>query len=96
MNKADKAFIEEMVRELDCSIKKWVELEKRLTLKLGKERTEELSELWLNELVDEEADEFKRSMDYLDKKLIWVWANLQRTHRYRAEAGQTYMKLNIV
>ena len=96
MDKADKEFIEKMVRELDASIEKLVEQQKSLMNKLGEERADELSELWLEQLSAEETDEFKRSMDYWDKKLIWVWAHLQRAHRYRAEAGQAYMKLNKI
>jgi len=72
MDKADKEFIENMVRELDASIEKLVKQEKSLMAKLGEERTEELSELWLEQLSAEEADELKRGLDYLDKKLIWT------------------------
>lgn len=94
MINADKEFIQAMVRQLDTSIRKLADEEVMISEKLGQERVEELSELWFEELSYDEANEFKLSMDYWDKKLIWVWAHLKRAHATRAKAGQACMKFN--
>lgn len=94
MTKADKEFIDEMVIQLDNSIRKLVDQEQMIMEKLGDERVKILNELWLEKLSYDEANEFKRSMDYWDKKLIWVWAHLKRAHTSRMKAGQAYMKFN--
>ncbi len=94
MIERDKAFIDNMVLVLDASIRNLVTQEQMITEKLGEERVEELNEFWLEQLFDDEANEFKLSMDYWDKKLIWVWAHLKRVHTSRMKAGQAYMKFN--
>ena len=92
MKQADLDFVHEMVVQLDASIRELMQDEMRMSKKLGAERIVELREYWLQEMSVEEAEEFKATLDYWDKMLIFNWARMQRAHDTRAKAGQTLMK----
>ncbi len=92
MKSEDQAFINEMVKELDESIRRLAAEEKRLAQKLGEERVLELREYWLKQMPGEEEEAFKLALDHNDKKLTWIWFRLKRAHQARARAGQALMK----
>ncbi|MGY6275776.1 hypothetical protein [Methylomonas sp. MgM2] len=92
MRQEDQVFINEMVKELEDSIRNLVEEEQRLKDKLGEERVAELREYWLKQLPAEEEEAFKLGLDHNDKKLTWIWFRLKRAHKARTRAGQALMK----
>lgn len=96
MNADDQEFIENMVIELDESIRRLVDEERRLKLKLGEERVAELCEFWHKQMPASEEESFKRSMDHADRKLTWIWLRLKRLHQTRANAGRELMKHNSI
>jgi hypothetical protein len=85
-------FIEEMVSQLDETIKHLCLEEQQLESRLGVARTAELREYWDLQMDIDEAQEFKPTLDYWDKMLIYVWSRLRRAHTSRALAGQAIMK----
>ena len=92
----DKQFLNDMVMQLDESIKKLVVEEKEVADKIGTERVEELSEFWKQDLSEEEERFFKMTLDYWDKKLIQIWARTKRVRHTRAEVGRTFIKKAIL
>lgn len=92
MKKDDQAFINEMVKGLDESIRDLAELERGLVDRLGDERVAELREYWLKQMQPEDEEAFKLSLDHNDKMLIWYWSRLKRAHQSRAQAGKALMK----
>ncbi|AEG00074.1 hypothetical protein [Methylomonas methanica] len=96
MKADDQEFIENMVIELDESIRRLVEEERRLKLKLGEDRVAELREFWHKQMPESEEESFKRSMDHADRKLTWIWLRLSRLHQSRAKAGRELMKRNSI
>lgn len=92
MKQDDQIFINEMVRELDASIRALIAEEQRLMAKLGEERVAELQEYWQKQLPAEEEEAFKLSLDHSDKKLTWIWLRLKRARQSRTMAGQALMK----
>lgn len=92
MKAEDQEFVESMVIQLDESIRRLVDEERRLKLKLGEDRVAELSEYWHKQMPESEEESFKRSMDHADRKLTWIWLRLGRLHQTRANAGHVLMK----
>lgn len=92
MKEEDQAFINEMVKELDASIRALMAEEQRLMERLGEERVAELLEYWQKQLPVDEEEAFKLALDHNDKKLIWIWLRLKRARISRASAGQALMK----
>ena len=92
MKKEDQVFINEMVKELEESIRNLIEEEQKLIGKLGDERVAELREYWLKQLPTEEEEAFKMALDHNDKKLTWIWFRLKRAQQARVNAGQALMK----
>jgi len=93
MNEADQAFLRDMVKSLDETIRQLVLEEQALAAKIGAVRVEELRELWQQQLSPDEESEFKRTLDYWDKLLLYLWMRSKRAHHSRAQVGQTLMKL---
>lgn len=96
MKQADLDFVLEMVKQLDESIRLLTLDEEQIIQKIAKERIEELREYWLQEMDQEEAEEFKLTFDHWDRVLIFNWARMQRAHDTRAKAGQVLMKQHDV
>ncbi len=96
MKAEDQEFVENMILELDESIRRLVEEERRLKLKLGDDRVAELSEYWHKQMPESEEEAFKRAMDHADRKLTWIWLRLNRLHQSRANAGRVLMKYNSI
>lgn len=92
MKSEDQAFIKEMVRELEHSIRSLIAEERRLIAKLGEERVAELAEYWQRRIPTNEEETFKLTLDHDDKKLTWIWLRLSRARQSRAKAGQALMK----
>ncbi len=90
----DKQFLNDMVVQLDETIKKLVDEERTVANKIGADRVTELKEFWKQELSEEDEKFFKMTLDYWDKMLIRIWARSKRIHHTRAQVGQTFMKLN--
>ena len=88
----DVQFLEQMVRQLDESIRKLSEREVHSVRQLGSDRVEELRELWDKVLDREEELELRRTLDWRDRELLWLWARLKRASSARTEAGQTIMR----
>jgi hypothetical protein len=91
MDRVDPAFVAEMAKELEMSIRKLEQREIELVGLLGAERVEELRALWAREMERIDEDELKRNMDWDDKELIWVWARLERAREKRVLVGRTTM-----
>lgn len=92
MKSEDQAFINEMVMELEDSIRALAAEEVRLVAKLGDERVAELLEYWERRMPPEDEEAFRLALDHNDKKLTWVWLRLKRARLSRARAGQALMK----
>ncbi len=92
MNDEDHAFINEIARGLDSSIRQLLLEEQKLMTKLGQERVAELLEFWQKQLPAAEEEAFRLTLDYNDKKLTWVWLRLKRARQTRTCAGQVLMK----
>lgn len=85
-------FIEEMVEQLEETIKNLNLEEARIMSKLNAVRISELKAFWLQEMEEDDAFEFKSTFDYWDKMMIFIWSRLRRAHSTRALAGQAIMK----
>lgn len=85
-------FLSEMIEQLDASIRELERKERYISASLGALRVAEIREYWEQTLSLEEEREFKRSMDYRDRELVWVWSRLHRASASRANAGQAYMR----
>ncbi len=96
MKAEDKQFLNDMVVQLDETIKKLVVEEKEVATKIGAGRVEELKEFWVQDLTEEEERFFRMTLDYCDKTLISIWARTKRLRHTRAIAGQTFMKLCVI
>lgn len=88
-------FIEEMVEQLEETIKKLNQEEARIMSKLDAVRIRELKAFWLQEMEEDDALEFKSTFDYWDKMMIFIWSRLRRAHSTRALAGQAIMKQKL-
>lgn len=86
------AFLQQMVEQLDETIRDLAKREQALVTVLGAERTEELRELWNQTLEREDELALRSSMDWRDKELLWVWSRQRRAHSTRANAGQAFMR----
>jgi hypothetical protein len=91
MEKLDPAFLAEMAKELEASMRKLKQRESELAALLGPDRVEELRALWARELPANEEDDIKRNMDWDDKEMIWVWARLNRVRQKRVLVGRYSM-----
>jgi hypothetical protein len=92
----DKEFLNDMIVQLDESIRQMAILEKETIERIGRVRVEELREFWKQELSEEEERFFRMSMDYWDKKLIQIWTRTKRIRHTRAEAGHTFMRKAVL
>lgn len=86
------AFMQQMVEQLDETIRELAKRERELATVLGSERVEELRELWDQALVREDELALRSSMDWRDRELLWVWSRQRRAHSTRANAGQAFMR----
>lgn len=87
----DARFLEQMVQQLEQTITELVVREAQLAGSLGADRVAELSDLWHKQLERAEELELRRTMDWTDRELMWIWARLQRARSARAEAGKAIM-----
>jgi hypothetical protein len=90
----EKAFLDQMARTLDLSMKKLEEEEKRLVLLLGEDRAKELFSYWSGEFDATDMEEMRRTFDFDDRMLISTWIRLKRNRARRAMAGRGVMILN--
>jgi len=88
----DTQFLEQMVRQLESTISELSAREAHLAAGLGEDRVAELRELWDKQLSREDELELRRTLDWTDRELIWMWARLQRARSARAEAGKVIMR----
>lgn len=88
----DARFLEQMVRQLEATIRELSARETSLTAALGESRVSELRDFWDKRLDREEELELRRTLDWTDRELIWMWARLQRARSARAEAGKAIMR----
>lgn len=65
--------------------------EARILAHVGPERALELKKLWARELDSADEEDVKRTMDWSDKELIWIWSRLERSRERRALAGRVLM-----
>ncbi|MDD5214686.1 MAG: hypothetical protein PHQ03_03985 [Methylococcales bacterium] len=96
MKPDDKEFLNEMATHLNGTIKELVVEEKEVADKIGAMRVAELKEFWNHELSDDEERFFRTSLDYWDKKLIYVWARIKRVRQTRLQVGHTIMKKAVL
>lgn len=85
-------FLHEMIVQLDAIIPELESKEKAIAQALGSFRVAELKEYWDQILTPEEERELKRTLDFRDRELLWVWSRLIRAVASRAEAGKTCMR----
>ena len=91
MSAGDRGFFAEMARELEASARKLEAREAELKALLGPDRVAELAGLWAKTLDPQDEADLKRSMDWDDKELIWVWSRLERARARRVLAGRQAM-----
>jgi hypothetical protein len=91
MEPVDPEFLAEMAKELEMTLRRLEQREAELVGLLGAGRVEELRALWAREMEQIDEDELKRTMDWDDKELIWVWARLERARQKRVLVGRTTM-----
>jgi len=94
LNTRDEEFLQDMVVQLNETIRKLVVEEETLRRRIGEARVEELREFWQEKLTFEEEAEFKRTVDFWEKVLIQTWARAKRAHQSRADVGRAFMTLN--
>lgn len=87
----DADFFAHMAEELEATARKLEARETVLVAQLGADRVEELAALWAKTLDPADEDELKRTMDWSDKELIWVWARLERARARRVLVGRQAM-----
>jgi hypothetical protein len=90
----EKAFLDQMARSLDLSLKKLEQEEKRLVLLLEEERTRELFSYWNGEFNATDMEEMRRTFDFDDRMLISTWNRLKRNRARRVMAGRGVMILD--
>jgi hypothetical protein len=88
----DDQFMVEMARQLDESIGKLDQREQVLVSYIGRERVEEIRELWDGTLDRSEEEELRRSLDWRDRELLWIWSRKRRAQSARTNVGQAFMK----
>jgi hypothetical protein len=88
----DEKFIDLTVRQLDSSIRELAVREQKLISGLYPDRVEELRELWNKSMSRQDEDEVRRTLDWNDRELMWIWSRQRRAHSARANAGQTLMR----
>jgi len=86
------AFLQQMVEQLDETIRDLAKREHALTTVLGPDRVEEIRELWNQTLDRQDELELRHSLDWRDRELLWVWSRQRRAHSTRANAGQAFMR----
>ena len=86
------AFIRQMVEQLDGTIRELAKREHELATVLGPERVGAIRELWDQTLERQDELELRRSLDWRDRELLWVWSRQRRAHSTRANAGQAFMR----
>jgi hypothetical protein len=84
-------FLAEMVKGADATTHELEIEEAALRAIIGRERTEELEQLWMKELDPADEEDVKRYMDWNDRKLVWIWSRLERSRERRRAAGRAYM-----
>jgi hypothetical protein len=89
-------FIARMAEGADATTHELEEEEKRLRVAVGPERAAELEQLWARQLDPIDEEEFKRYMDWTDKKLIWIWRQIAISRERRFIAGRAAMKRNPI
>lgn len=94
MGPDDRAFLEEMARALDASLRELEAEEARLREAIGEERVEELRTYLRREFEPVDIEEIRRNLDYDDRKLISTWIRLERNRARRVAAGRGAMVLN--
>jgi hypothetical protein len=91
MDDETRRFLVEMAKGADETTHELELQEARVCARLGVERVLDLKKLWAREFDPVDEDEFKRSMDWSDKELIWIWARLERSRERRLLAGRGLM-----
>jgi hypothetical protein len=88
----EEGFVEQMVSQLDASIRELRQRETQLRSRMDRDRVEELLELRDQALSLAEDQSCRRSMDANERELLRVWSRLRRAHSARAAAGQMLMR----
>lgn len=92
MTPQDASFLEQMVQQLDETIRELAKREQELRVVLGPDRVEEIKDLWDQTLDRQDELELRRGLDWRDRELLWIWSRQRRAHSTRANAGQTFMR----
>lgn len=88
----DLQFMEQMASQLDATIVELARREQQLKDYIGPERVEEIRELWDQRLDRSDELELRRSLDWRDRELLWIWSRQRRAHAARANVGQAFMR----
>lgn len=94
MDPDDRAFLEEMARTLDASMRELEQEADRLTAIIGEERVAELAAYLRREFEPVDLEEMRRGLDYDDRRLLSIWIRLERNRSHRVAAGRRTMILD--
>ena len=88
----DEQFIQLTVRQLDHSIRELAVREQKLISSLNPDRVDELRELWNKSLSRRDEEELRRTLDWNDRELMWIWSRQLRARSARVNVGQALMR----
>ncbi len=91
MDDETRRFLTEMAKGADATTHELELEEASVCARLGQERVLELKKLWARELDPADEEELKRTMDWRDKELVWIWSRLERSRERRLLAGRVLM-----
>ncbi|NJD06153.1 MAG: hypothetical protein FIA97_06600 [Methylococcaceae bacterium] len=92
----DSEFLLQMVRQLDTSIQELQQREKQLRDAMDGDRIEELEEFHGQIMSPEDEHSCRRSLDWRERELLWIWRRLARARSARANAGQAMMRFGVI
>jgi hypothetical protein len=92
----DNEFLVQMVRQLDTSIQELQEREQLLRKAMDGDRLEELEEFHDQVMAPEDEHTCRRSLDWRERELLWIWRRLARARSARANAGQAMMRFVVI
>lgn len=89
-------FLLQMVRQLDATIQELQQRETMLRDAMDGDRVEELEEFHGQLMSPEDEHTCRRSLDWRERELLWVWRRLARARSARANAGQSMMRFGVI
>ncbi|MBY6242269.1 hypothetical protein [Methylosinus sp. Sm6] len=94
MGPDDRSFLEQMATTLDASIRVLEAETRDLAAHIGEERVAELRAYFRRELEPIDLEELRNALDFDDRRLLSLWARLERNRARRVAAGRKTMALD--